>query len=235
MAEDLLTYFDELATSFADSPQAVGYMSPTWFRFEQKAILRWLSNGSKDEEHGCDKILDVGCGIGLFIEPLVARHFVVGLDISLAQLQGARRRGIAGVAGNGFRLPFRTGFFDKVLFIEVLQQFHPQQGADLIRELARMVAMQGELVIAVRNKYSLARALFSPARRILRRRRPSVFGYQPDWLREMFKSLGFTDIQIASVFPPLKYFQIDSQPARLARYIGSSFVIRGKKQFEILA
>lgn len=225
---DLTDQYDQRAASFADSAKTVGYFSPAWFQFEQQAVLQWLGY-TNNHSPGHDKILDVGCGVGLFSEPLAAKHFVVGLDISFIQLIYAQQKGLTGTVGSGFCLPFRANSFNKVLLIEVIQHFQPQQGNDLVRELGRMVAPQGELVIAGRNTYSIARKFSAPVLRILRKQVFELYGYQPDQLAKLLTILGFTDIQTAFVFPPLRYFKANPEPHWFSKFLGSSFVIRGKK------
>ncbi|MGE4290921.1 MAG: class I SAM-dependent methyltransferase [Desulfovibrio sp.] len=93
------------------------------------------------------KLLEVGCGTGLFLESLWQKGFDVrGVDRSPEMVEAARnrmgRRAEIEV-GNGECLPFRAGEFDFVILWTVLE--FCRDPAALLREASR-VADQGVLV-----------------------------------------------------------------------------------------
>jgi ubiquinone/menaquinone biosynthesis C-methylase UbiE len=96
-------------------------------------------------------VLDLGCGTGRWLARLMARGAcsVVGIDLSAAMLNVARRR--AGlceqlVRADGLRLPFRASVFDFVLFSFALNHIKDLQA--IARELARAMKLQGRLLIS---------------------------------------------------------------------------------------
>ena len=118
-----------------------------------------------------ERILDFGCGPGLFAR-LFARHgaSVLGLDINSAHLETARR--LAGEDGLGERcafrelaLPVQEGLaplreerFDRIFLSDVLMfYFHPYDPSleldpvDLIRRLAGLLAPGGRIEILEPN------------------------------------------------------------------------------------
>lgn len=226
---NLPTQYDQQAIDYANSPKAVGYISSAWFEFEQRSILRWLGY-DQPQTIVPHQILDVGCGVGLFSQPLTSHHSVIGLDISPAQLQQAQQKGIKPITGSGFKAPFLSHHFDKVFLIEVIQHFEFQHGLDLITELTRLVAPGGEIIIVARNHYSLVRKISAPTLRLIGRQQFQLYGYQPAQLGKLLTKLHFCNIQTAFIFPPVNYFQVNDGATSIAKYIGSSFVIKGKKQ-----
>ncbi|MGE4468909.1 MAG: class I SAM-dependent methyltransferase [Desulfovibrio sp.] len=93
------------------------------------------------------RLLEVGCGTGLFLESLWQKGFDVrGVDRSLPMVEAARRRMGRRAeieTGNGECLPFRAGEFDFVILWTVLE--FSQDPAAMLREAAR-VADQGVLI-----------------------------------------------------------------------------------------
>ncbi|MGE4503733.1 MAG: class I SAM-dependent methyltransferase [Desulfovibrionaceae bacterium] len=100
------------------------------------------------------RLLEVGCGTGLFLESLWQRGFdVTGVDLSPGMVKAARTRfgNRAEISvGNGECLPYQAGEFDYVVLWTVLE-FCQDPGA-MLREAAR-VADQG-LVVGFLNRWS---------------------------------------------------------------------------------
>ncbi|GAB4346889.1 MAG: class I SAM-dependent methyltransferase [Gammaproteobacteria bacterium] len=104
-----------------------------------------------------ERILDAGCGSGLFTEPVVARGAgAVGLDISLPMLRHAVRM-LPGerffpVAGDMLALPFADEAFDKALSVTALEFIEDARGA--LEELFRVTRPGGRVVVATLNSLS---------------------------------------------------------------------------------
>ncbi len=94
-----------------------------------------------------DRLLDLACGTGDFAE--IARRFtphVVGLDFAGVMLQGARRRGIAGVEwvqGDALRLPLRDGSMTVAVSGFALRNFTSIPA--VLAELARVIRPGGRI------------------------------------------------------------------------------------------
>src|SRR5262249_24006425 len=68
------------------------------------------------------QIIDVGCGYGANFKALEEFGAVVGVDASLATLRAIKRRPALGlVQANADALPFRTGTFDIVALLAVVE------------------------------------------------------------------------------------------------------------------
>jgi len=107
-----------------------------------------------------DRVLDVGCGTGRHvIEALRRDCYAVGVDCDRRELgrlqfygyclaaEGGMRGGGAAVLGDGARLPFRDGAFDRVICTEVLE--HVPDDHLLVRELARLLRPGGTIAVSV--------------------------------------------------------------------------------------
>ncbi len=104
-----------------------------------------------------ERILDAGCGTGLFTLDFLSRGaHVTGLELSLPMLEGARRRAgtirFEGVQGNMSNLPFADASFDKVVSITALEFVADAAGA--VRELLRVTRTGGLVVVATLNSLS---------------------------------------------------------------------------------
>jgi SAM-dependent methyltransferase len=97
------------------------------------------------------RILDVGCGIGTYVEKL--RQFsdqVYGIDIEVERvLEGGQRLPNLLVAA-AESPPFTPGSFDVILLHEVLE--HVQDDRQVVHEAHRLLAPGGRMVIFVPNR-----------------------------------------------------------------------------------
>lgn len=142
----LSKYYDERATVFGKTVQSCQYRSVKSFAQRQAVVLDLLK-GVKGK-----KILDLGCGPGLFTFPLAQENEIVGIDLSLEMLRLARPD-LTPVKGDGTRLPFQNQSFDLVLAIEMLQ--HLPDFEPLLQEILRVLRPGGEGVLSSLNPSSL--------------------------------------------------------------------------------
>ena len=112
-----------------------GEPSYVW-RAGQKRRLEMIVNAGGERIHG--KILENGCGVGMYVEHLAAfggKIFGLEYDFERAAQAGARSPGIINAAGE--HLPYPDSSFDLILSHEVLEHV----GDDLlaIREILRVL------------------------------------------------------------------------------------------------
>jgi len=99
-------------------------------------------------------ILDVGCGNGWLMAPFAGGNEVYGLDISEANVNKARKKGIkARLHDVETPFPFVQNFFDVVVCSEVLEHLFFPEG--VLREINRVLKSGGLCIITVPNLYSL--------------------------------------------------------------------------------
>ena len=182
------------------------------------------------------RVLDVGCGPGTYGRWLSERgDMTVGLDYSLPSLRRALlkapARGRAVYAqGEAYNLPFRSGVFDAVVCIGVLQTLADEQCA--MQEMTRVLRPQGLLVLDGLNALG-----FSPLVHWIRRLRDGVWHevrrYSPFSLRRRLSALGYDGIRIFPVvILPLRSGRLTrflSQAGCLASFIAHSFFLVARK------
>ncbi|MDP2918915.1 MAG: methyltransferase domain-containing protein [Dehalococcoidia bacterium] len=104
-----------------------------------------------------EKVLDAGCGTGVFtLDVLAAGARVVGLDISGPMLGIARKKTegypFSAIQGDMLCLPFRDGYFDKAVSITALEFIADARSA--VDELFRVTRPGGRVVVATLNSLS---------------------------------------------------------------------------------
>ena len=104
-----------------------------------------------------EKILDVGCGTGVFTFDILEQGaFVFGIDISLPMLTRAGKK-LEGypffkALGTMICLPFADSTFDKVVSITALEFI--EDGRKALQELFRVTKKGGSILVATLNSLS---------------------------------------------------------------------------------
>jgi SAM-dependent methyltransferase len=98
------------------------------------------------------RILDVGCGLGLYMLRFrdLTEH-VYGVDVDREKVRAAGESLAHVEWAPAERLPFETGFFDVVFSHEVLE--HVDDDLEAVREAYRVLRPGGRLVIFVPNRW----------------------------------------------------------------------------------
>lgn len=101
-----------------------------------------------------DRLIDLGCGTGMFLERLAPNNeLTLGVDFSIDMLNRAKER-LAEfsklVLADIDNLPFRENSFDLVVSITLLQNMpHPER---TISEIARITEDMGKTIVTVLEK-----------------------------------------------------------------------------------
>jgi len=183
-------------------------------------------------------LLDVGCGDGTYAIAAARRGAVVSaVDRSAGMIDAARLRArdlrvaVEFCRADATRLPFATGTFDLVTAVTVLC-FVPDAGS-AVREMARVLAPGGRLVIGELNRWSTWAAW---------RRLRARFG-SPRWRHASFRSprslarlirdsgLVPERVRGAIYYPPLPFLARVMGPAerplRALTTVGAAFLAAG--------
>src|SRR3989344_1856120 len=117
-----------------------------------KSILEREAEYIYRELTGCQKILDIGCGIGYFEQELSGLD-ITGLDNSKEMLRQAQRRSDKKfVIGNAESLGFNNSSFDAVFYVATLDFVTDYQRA--IQEAWRVTKPNGKLLVMMLNPKS---------------------------------------------------------------------------------
>ena len=104
------------------------------------------------------RILDIGCGPGIFMEELLRRgHHVIGMDMTEKMVREAFENTqkkyserAACVLGDIENIPFKYGSFDLILCIGVLSYLQEQEKS--AKEIARVIKKNGIFITSNPNK-----------------------------------------------------------------------------------
>lgn len=105
---------------------------------ERETVLRLLGEGP-------GKLLDVGCGTGMYTAAISQHGWTVsGIDVSADMLELARRRGVEVVRGDAAALPFDDDSYDAV--VSMWTHTDVDDFAAVLREIARVLRPDGPFV-----------------------------------------------------------------------------------------
>lgn len=117
-----------------------------WYRGRRRVLAAVLDGLALRSDA---QILDAGCGSGRNMADLARRGTVSGVELAASSLERARARGVGDVRAGSLEepLPFDAAGFDLAVALDVLE--HLRDDAPAWRELARVVAPGGLLVVTV--------------------------------------------------------------------------------------
>src|SRR5262245_41485383 len=99
------------------------------------------------------RVLDAGCGVGTALTCFGANVRVFGSDVSQPMLRAAVKRGPVTVQ-EPLRLPFADGTFDAVFAFCIYHHIDDADHVAHLRELRRVVAPGGEVMVFEHNPYN---------------------------------------------------------------------------------
>ena len=147
-----------------------------------------------------EKIIDIACGQGFFSRELArVGAITTGADISPELIAIGRERSkdlknlkINYLVAPADKIPMPNGEFDKAIIVLALQDIENLSG--VINEAGRVLKTGGVCIISVPNKYSLCRAPYKIAHKILGRKYPTDEPSKKEMLR-LLQSNGFEVIE----------------------------------------
>lgn len=159
----------------------LGHPSYVWRSGQERRLRLILSYAPVEGK----KVLDVGCGIGLYLEKFKEHGALTyGIDIDEEKIAIASRTLPNLVVASAEYLPFRSGAFDVVLLHEVLE--HVMDDKKAVEEAIRVLRPDGKAVVFVPNRlYPFETHGFFLGRKYIFGNIPLI-NYLPDFLRRRF-------------------------------------------------
>ncbi len=192
--EKIRNHYDAIADSYDhhyDHPRGRNYHSHI-----SNYLIRALPPGGK--------LLDIGCGTGLFVEKYIRYGgSATGLDISTRMIEQARNRCdcCEFTVGTGERIPFRDSSFDAVSSLLVFSYL--RDPAAMLSETYRVLQPGGAVAICTLGKKLLTRGIPAIYQISEKMRVKHVvmkdFGehyYNEEEMRDLLTGTGFEDIQV---------------------------------------
>ena len=206
---------------------ANGYRLHSFFRREQRLLLSHL-----DWDKG--PILDIACGSGLMLLPLMAQgRTVIGVDFNETACNDARHNGLAILRGDAFNLPIGDNSIAQAVNCQFLNQQPAEQTQRFIEETARVLMPGGQLLILWRHAESV---LHRSAHAVLQAL-DKITGDQPEFpqykntLEEITRyshEAGLSLVQGAVTLPVLRPYTLPSTSIRAQLFGASLFAILKK-------
>lgn len=133
-----------------------------------------------------ERILDVGCGIGIYLEVLGERG--IGVDISHPDLKVAKEKGLKVIRIDANRkLPFKDHSFDTVLLSHVLE--HVYSPIELLRESYRVLSDGGITIVGLPVENSLSN--LSGRDSYYSRHEGHLYSFSLENIKILLKKVGF--------------------------------------------
>lgn len=210
-------YFDQKAERHGSSVKSSDYFDDASFFMQRDNTLRWL--GAMQGK----VILDAGCGVGAFSEPLTRENTVYGVDFSEKSLEFAAARGLRTMTGDLTALQFDTGMFDVVMCIGVIQLI--ENYMPVLKELSRVTKPGGTLLVQTLHKNSVQRKLL----RLFEQSKKFDKMYGMDELKQAFSQYGFEQIEFLKLYHPFQFVSRSQGEGMLTDLFCTSFAIKGRK------
>jgi len=141
------------------------------------------------------RILDIGCGDGVFLEAVQAAGWeAVGVEMGQEPAAAARARGLRVETGTVETLSFPDVSFSAVRLWHVLE--HVLDPAAALRRIRRWLIPGGELILGIPNAGSLCARLFGPRWTAWELPR-HLYHFTPKTVRRLLEQEGFTSVRVA--------------------------------------
>lgn len=184
--KDLLDFYDDF---FLTDERSVSQ----WSRLMGKVYEETKKN--IEREYSSGKLLDMGCGLGLFLELWDPQKWgLSGMDISKKAVEYARGEGLNVREGSLEKTGFSDNYFNVITMFYVLE--HLPNPLKVLKEVRRILKKDGLLVVRVPQSISAERFLrFFGVRRNLFHPPMHLYDFSTAILKEFLLKAGFKRIK----------------------------------------
>jgi len=212
----LFTEFPELLTG--SSPCTTPGEVPSADLKDQRDLECSVEGLSLDQtlypgQHASFRILEVGCGVGNTVFPILLTNndpgcFVYGCDFSETAINLVKENPsydssrchafVCDVTTSKWEVPFPENSLDIVIFIFVLSSISPERMQDVINNVSRYLKPGGLLLLRDYGRFDMAQLRFKKGRCIssnfyVRGDGTRVYFFTQDELRELFEKAGLVE------------------------------------------
>lgn len=100
----------------------------------------------------CEKILDVGCGVGLLMH--YAPDRIHGIDINPHNIEFCRSKGLKASVGDALKLEFPDNSFDAVHSSHVMHIFTAHEAMKFVQEMCRVCKPGGKVIVTLKHDHT---------------------------------------------------------------------------------
>jgi SAM-dependent methyltransferase len=122
-----------------------------WWNVSKRQMVFSMLNANSKQNQAVTRVgIDIGCGAGYTTKVFASEWQMVGADVSRNALQLCKNRGLerlCQVDMTDFSLPFKTGSFDLVLALDVVE--HLEDDIRALIECRRILKLGGLLIVTV--------------------------------------------------------------------------------------
>ena len=138
-------------TDYQPSPQAAERGEPSYiWRDGQQRRLEMIKSAAGERIQG--KILENGCGLGLYLEHLIPLGCeVIGLEFDFQRAVEAKTKATHVTGATGEFLPFQESSFDLILSNEVIE--HVVDDRKAVQEMIRTLRPGGRMILFCPNRW----------------------------------------------------------------------------------
>ncbi len=130
-----------------ESAITLGHPSYVWLAGQERRLQMILQDAPVQGR----RVLDAGCGLGIYLEHFAAHGAIVhGIEYDAVRAQAAAQVTPHTLQASAEALPYPDDYFDLVFSNEVLE--HVQDDRQAVREAVRVLAPGGHLALFVPNR-----------------------------------------------------------------------------------
>jgi ubiquinone/menaquinone biosynthesis C-methylase UbiE len=160
----VVRFFDEQAVDYDDQYQKPDGVRSFIFSERKKIVLDMIGRGY-------EKILDIGCGPGVYADALIGRcKTLYGVDVSKEMIDIAAKKAYPNAVfsvGSIEKIGFEDGFFDGLVCVGVLEYLEDPEKA--VGEASRVMRSGGAAVFTAPNASSILNKLDYALRGVIRK------------------------------------------------------------------